>query len=186
VGKTSVAQELRDSLASLGYGVCVVDDGVRLFAPVLSKLFGAWYRAPRELIEYMLLGWQVASFVKCLDSDVVIMDYGPEAPLGYMDADGVPYPRELENLALALFKGLRLLVAILEPPTTYRRDDVRWEDLELANRYRRYLSIRALTLVSKARAKAVIIPERSSVAERARMLLRVVLNELVEGAKGVD
>jgi len=180
VGKTSTAQLLRKRLEEKGFEVCTVDDGVRLFAPVLAKMFGKWFRAPRKLIEYMLMGWQLGKLVECWNSDVVIMDYGPEAPLGYMEADGVEYPKQLEELAKALLHGCRVVVAVLEPPITYSRDDIRWEDPELANRYRRVLSVRALSLVEKVGACALILPERDSVEDRVEILLREVIHELDE------
>lgn len=178
VGKTSVARLLRARLEEMGVKTCVVSDGVRLFAPILAKIFGLWFRAPREVVEYMLLGWQVARFVECLSSDVIVMDYGPEAPLGYMEADGVRYPPQLEGLAKALLSGLKVIVALLEPPATYSVDDVRWEPPEVANRYRRALSFKALSLVSRVGAKALVVPEKDRVEERVEVLLREILHEL--------
>ncbi len=184
VGKTSVATYLRKELPRRGVSVCVVDDGVRLFAPILAKLFGKWFEAPRDMIEYMLLGWQLAKFVECLDSDVVVMDYGPEAPLGFMEADSVHYPRELEGLANALLEGVKSLLVILEPPAGYARDSVRWEDPKRADKYRRALIVRTLSLVPRIKAKALVVPEKDSVSERAKIVLEEVLNELGEGGKG--
>jgi len=188
VGKSSVARFLKGFLEGCGIRACIVGDGVRLFARYLARVFGRWFLAPREVIEYMVLGWQLGKLSECISEgcDAIIMDYGPEAPLGYMEADGVEYPRELDRVSEAALQGLRVLIVVLEPPASYGRDGVRWEDLWLANRYRRFLTWRALSLVPRLGAKAIAVPEKGSAVERAAIVARVVLDELGARCEELD
>ncbi|ABM80558.1 ATP-binding protein [Hyperthermus butylicus] len=169
IGKTTLSRLLAELLERRGRKTCVVWDAVRGIAPVLSRLFGEWYRAPRELIEYMFLGYQLRRLHECVeaDTDTVILDYGVEAPLAYMEADGVPYPKELEELAEAVLSGWRVVVFILEQPVAYSTDVVRWEDPRRAQGYARRLIARALSLVERLGAVAYVLPEKPSVEERA-------------------
>lgn len=179
VGKTTIARLLAERLSEKGYNVCIVDDAIRSISRLLNRLFGKWYLAPRELIEYMFMGYRLRVFEECARKvDIVVMDYGVEAPLAYMEEDNVPYPHQLERLAEEVLDGSRILVFILEQPIAYQKDDVRWEDIRRATRYARRLTARALSLVARLNAKAYILPEKANVVERVEKIEEIVLGEL--------
>jgi thymidylate kinase len=182
-GKSSVAAALAERLKELGSNACVVDDAVRGIAPVLNKLFGAWYHAPRELIEYMFLGYQLSKIHECIrrGTDVIILDYSVESPLAYMEADGITYPPELEALAEAVLPKNRVNVFILEQPIAYQADNIRWEDLKAAQRYSRRLVARALSLASRIGARVYVIPEREDVNERVEIILELLKEAVAMG-----
>jgi len=180
VGKTTIATLLAKRLTERGFKVCVVDDAIRSISSLLSKLFGKWYLAPRELIEYMFMGYRLRVLEECIEeeADIVIMDYGVEAPLAYMEEDQVPYPQQLEKLAEEMLDGSKVLVFILEQPIAYQRDHIRWEDIRKATRYARRLTVRALSLVARLNAKAYVLPEKMDIAERVEKIAKIVLEEL--------
>jgi len=182
VGKTTIATLLAKRLTERGFKVCVVDDAIRSISSLLSKLFGKWYLAPRELIEYMFMGYRLRVLEECIEeeADIVIMDYGVEAPLAYMEEDQVPYPQQLEKLAEEMLDGSKVVVFILEQPVTYQRDHIRWEDMRRAIRYARRLTVRALSLVARLNAKAYVLPEKPNVTERVEKIMEIVLRELGE------
>ncbi len=177
VGKTTLARILADMLSRRGYRACIVDDAMRGIAPLLDRLFGRWYQAPREVVEYMFLGYQLRRMHECLaeGSDVLIFDYSIESPLAYMSADGVPYPSQLEKLAEAAIPGdAEVYVFILEQPVAYSPDSVRWEDIAAARKYARHLVARAVTLASRLGARVYVVPERETPEERSRMIISLL------------
>jgi len=179
VGKTTIATLLAKRLSEKGFKVCVVDDAIRSISSLLSKLFGKWYLAPRELIEYMFMGYRLRVLEECIEkADIIIMDYGVEAPLAYMEEDQVSYPQQLERLAEEVLNGSKVLVFILEQPVAYQKDHIRWEDIKKATRYARRLTVRALSLVARLNAKAYVLPEKMDVAERVEKITKIVLEEL--------
>jgi hypothetical protein len=153
---------------------------VRYVAPILSRLFGTWYRAPRDLLEYIFLGYQLRMLHECREVgyDVVLMDYSIEAPLAYMEADGVEYPRELDSLVETVLGGYKVVVLVLEQPVAYATDAVRWEDPVKAQSYARRLVKRALNLVGRLNAVAYIIPEKPSIEERVALALKLLAAHL--------
>jgi len=183
VGKTSVAEALALELRRRGLRPCIVDDAARGIAPVLDRLFGRWYRAPRELVEYMFLGYQLSRINQCLEggADIVILDYSVESPLAYMEADGVSYPPQLEELAEAVLSQGRVSVFVLEQPIAYQADTVRWEGLREARRYAGRLVARALSLAARLNAKVYVIPERRTVEERAGLILKLLEEDVAMG-----
>jgi thymidylate kinase len=183
VGKTSVAEALAAKLRGLGFRACIVDDAMRGIAPVLDRLFGRWYRAPRELAEYMFLGYQLRRIHECLrdGADILILDYSVESPLAYMEADGIPYPQQLESLAEAVLPKGRVAVFILEHPTSYQADAVRWEDPRRAQSYSRKLIARAVSLAARLDARVYVIPERRSVDERVNLILKLLTEDVAMG-----
>jgi len=181
VGKTTIATLLAKRLSERGFKTCVVDDAIRSISALLGKLFGKWYLAPRELIEYMFMGYRLRVLEECTGkADVIIMDYSVEAPLAYMEEDRVPYPRQLERLAEEMLSSSKVVVFILEQPVTYQRDHIRWEDMRRAIRYARRLTVRALSLVARLNAKAYVLPEKPNVIERVEKIMEIVLRELGE------
>ncbi len=182
VGKSSVAELLAELLRSRGLSVCIVHDSSREVASVLGKLFGKWYLAPRSLIEYMILGHQVHGLQRCKEAgaDIVILDYGVEAPLAYMEADGTSYPGELDRLAEALLGDAPVLVFVLERPVSYAGDRVRWEDLLRAQRYSRSLIRRVSSLAARLGAAVYVVPEKRSPRDRARLVARFI-DSFLEG-----
>jgi len=180
VGKSSIAGLLAELLRSKGLSVCVVHDSSREVARVLGRLFGKWYLAPRTLIEYMILGHQVHGLQRCkeMGADIVLLDYGIEAPLAYMEADGASYPRELDSLAEALLDDAPVLVFILERPVTYTGDNVRWEDLLRAQRYSRSLIRRASSLAARLGAAVYVVPEKRSLHNRVLVVARLIYSFL--------
>jgi len=180
VGKTSISTLLARLLEPLGHHVCLVHDSSRQIATVLTKLFGEWHQAPRELIEYMILGHQVHGLQRCKqeDADIIILDYNIEAPLAYMETDGTKYPRELDRLAETLLGDAKTIVLVLERPITYNNDEIRWEPLTKAQKYSRNLVKRALSLVKRINAKAYIIPEKRTPPERTLLIATIIKQEL--------
>lgn len=179
VGKTTIATLLAKRLSEKGFKVCIVDDAIRSISSLLSKLFGKWYLAPRELIEYMFMGYRLRVLEECIEkADIIIMDYGVEAPLAYMEEDQVSYPQQLERLAEEVLNGSKVLVFILEQPVAYQKDHIRWEDVKKATRYARRLTVRALSLVARLNAKAYVLPEKMDVAKRVEKITKIVLEEL--------
>ncbi len=173
-GKTSVARILAEALSRHSLTACIVEDAARPIAGLLSRLFGDWSKAPRRLVEYMILGYQVARLAECSGSDVTILDYSIDAPLAYMEADGEQYPRELDGLGVEALRNYVVYIFVLEQPTCYATDDARWEPPIIAARYTRTLLRRAARMASMLGAPIYVIPERRDPRERASMIIKLL------------
>jgi thymidylate kinase len=177
VGKSTLSEIVKELLEQRGLRTCVVRDSSRSIARILGRLYGEWWRAPRELIEYMILGHQLHGIEACREqgADIIVLDYGVEAPLAYMEADGIEYPRELDSLAEAVLNDAPVAVFVLERPVAYATDEVRWEDVRRAQRYSRLLVRRALSLVERLGAVAFAIPEKPEPRQRAEKIVELIL-----------
>ncbi len=175
-GKTSVARELADMLRARGLRACIVGDAARLLAGLLGRLFGDWHRAPRSVIEYLFMGYQLCGLMECSGADVAILDYSLDAPLAYMEADGLEYPRELDGISLEALKGFRVYVFVLEGLSGYGTDEARWEPPPTAQRYSRFLFRRAAALAARLGVPLYVVPEMRGPRERASFITTILLS----------
>jgi len=174
-GKTSTARMLAEILRRQGLRPCIVDDAARTLSSIFTRLFGEWHNAPRMLIEYVFLGYQLCRLRACSDADVVILDYSIEAPLAYMEADGIDYPGELDDIGFEVLRGFdEVYFFVLEQPCSYGLDEARWEPPRRAARYARALFRRAAVLARRLDAPLYVLPERSDAGERARLIAEIL------------